>query len=75
MGLIIADRLRDLFEGTEALGLLAHECLDLVDAFGFDPRCDIDHNQRGRIDVVLADGDQAGSAAHRCADQHRAPPA
>ena len=29
----------------------------------------------GGVDVVLADGDQAGAAAHRGADQHRPPAA
>ena len=35
-------------------------------------RRDVDQHQRGGVDVVLADGDQAGAAAHRRADQHRA---
>ena len=36
-----------------------------------DARSDVDQHQRGGVDVVLADGDQAGAAAHRGADQHR----
>ena len=71
--LIIADGLRHLLQRTESAGLLAHECLNLVDAFDLYPGGDIDHDQRSGIDMILTDGDQTGPASHGCADEHRAP--
>ena len=72
MRLVAGDGVGDLVERVEAVGLLAHERLDLVDALRLDARSDVDEHQGGGVDVVLADGHQARPAAHRRADEHRA---
>jgi len=71
--LIVADRLGDFFQRAETFGFLTHECLNLVDAFSFDARRDIDHDQCAGIHVVFANGDQAGTASHGRADEYRTP--
>ena len=71
MGLIVRDGLGHLFERLEALLLLLHERPDLGGALGFDPRSDVDHHQRGRVDMALTDRDHAGRTSHRRADQNR----
>ena len=54
----------DLAERIETIGLLPHEGDDPFHALHFDPGGDVDHDERRGIDVSLADGDEAGAAAH-----------
>ena len=71
--LVAGDGVGDFVQRIESIGPLTHERLDLVDALGLDARRDVDHHQRGGIDLIFADGDQAGPATHRCADEGRTP--
>ena len=70
--LVARDGFRDFFERRKTVGLLAHEGADFLHAFRLDAVGDVDEHQRGGIDAILADRGQAGAAAHRRADQHRA---
>ena len=70
--LVGGDGVGHLVERGEAVGALAHERPDLVGPGDLQPRRDVDEHERGGVDVVLADGDEARAAAHRRADEHRA---
>ena len=70
--LVVADGLGHFFQRAETFGLLGHKGLDLGYALGLDARCNVHHDQGAGIDVVLTRRDQAGTAPHGRADQHRA---
>ena len=69
MRLVARDRVRDVLERVEPVRLLVHEGLDPGDPFGLHARRDVDHHERRRVDMILADRDEARAAAHRSAHQ------
>ena len=70
--LVGGDGVGDLVQRGEAVGALTHEGADLGGAGGLQARRDVDEHEGGGIDMTLADGDEAGPAAHRRPDEHRA---
>ncbi len=71
MRLVVGDGLGDLLQRVEAIRLLAHELADLFGSGRADPGGDVDQDKRFALQSILAEGGQAGVAAHRRADQDR----
>ena len=69
--LVVADGIGDILQALESVGSLVHEFLDLGRSLRLEFRTDVNQNERGAVDVVLTDRDQADAATHGRTDEYR----